>query len=46
MAQSQNSRVELTIKATNLMGLTSEGSVMVGNRAFEFYNARNPEDFV
>ena len=28
------------------MGLTSEGSVMVGNRAFEFYNARNPEDFV
>lgn len=46
MAQSQNSTVDLAIKATNLMGLTTEGDVMVGNRAFEFYNARNPEDFV
>ena len=46
MAQSQNSSVELTIKATNLMGLTTEGDVMVGNRAFEFYNERNPEDFI
>ena len=46
VAQSQNTSVELTIRATNLMGLTTEGSVMVGDRAFEFYNARNPEDFV
>ena len=46
MAQSQNSTVELTIRATNLMGLTSEGNVMIGNKAFEFYNERNPEDYV
>ena len=46
MAQSQNSKVELTIKGTNLMGLTSEGNVMVGNKAFEFYNERNTDDFV
>lgn len=46
MAQSQNSTVELTVKATNLMGLTSRGSVMIGNKAFEFYNERNPEDYV
>ena len=46
MAQSQNSSVELTIRATNLMALTSEGNVMIGNRAFEYYNERNPEDYV
>ena len=46
MAQSQNSSVELTVKATNLAGLTTEGSVMVGNKAFEFYSERNPEDYI
>lgn len=44
MAQSMNSTVDFTIKASSFMGLTSYGSVMVGNRAFEFYNERNPED--
>lgn len=46
MAQSQNSSVDLTIKATSFMGLTAYGNVMVGNKAFEFYNERNPEDFI
>lgn len=32
--------------ATCLMGLTSHGNVMVGNKAFEYYNERNPEDFI
>ena len=46
MAQSQNSSVDLAIPATCLMGLTSQGNVMVGNKAFEFYNERNPEDYI
>ena len=46
MAQSQNSSVYLTLPATCLMGLTSQGNVMLGNKAFEFYNERNPEDYI
>ena len=38
MAQSQNTRVDFTIKATSYHGLTTYGDVMVGDRAFEFYN--------
>ena len=46
MAQSQNSTVDLAMPATCLMGLTSHGNVMVGNKAFEYYNERNPEDYI
>lgn len=46
MAQSQNSSVDLSIKATSFQGLTTYGDVMVGNAAFEFYNERNPEDYI
>ena len=46
IAQSQNSTVDLATPATCLMGLTSHGNVMVGNKAFEYYNERNPEDFI
>lgn len=46
MAQSQNSSVDLTIKATSFAGLGTYGNVMVGNAAFEFYNERNPEDYI
>lgn len=46
MAQSMNSTVEYTAKASFLKGLTSTGHVMLGNRAFEYYNERNPEDYV
>lgn len=46
MAQSQNSSVDLAIKATSFQGLTTYGDVMVGNVAFEFYNERNPEDYI
>lgn len=46
MAQSQNSSVDLTIKATSFSGLNSYGEVMVGNKAFEFYNERNVEDYI
>lgn len=46
MAQSQNSSVDLAINATSFQGLTTYGDVMVGNAAFEFYNERNPEDYI
>lgn len=46
MAQSQNSSVDLAIKATSFQGLTTYGDVMVGNAAFEFYNEKNPEDYI
>lgn len=46
MAQSQNSSVDLTIKATSFSGLSSYGSIMVGNKALEYYNERNVEDYI
>lgn len=46
MAQSQNSVVDLTILATSYHGLATYGNVMIGNKAFEFYNEKNPEDFI
>ena len=46
MAQSQNTKVDFSIKATSLNGLTNYGDVMVGDKAFEFYNEKNKEDFI
>ena len=46
MAQSQNSSVDLALKATSFQGLTTYGDVMVGNAAFEFYNEKNPEYYI
>ena len=46
MAQSQNSSVDLALKVTSFQGLTTYGDVMVGNAAFEFYNEKNPEDYI
>lgn len=44
--QSQNSTVDLAIRASSFHGLTSYGNVMVGNRAFEFYNERDVQDYI
>ena len=46
MAQSQNTKVEYTVKAASMMGLATYGDVMIGDAAFEFYNEKNPEDFI
>ena len=46
MAQSLNSKVDLTVKASCHNGLGSTGHVMVGDHAFEYYNVRNVEDYV
>lgn len=44
MAQSLNTKVEFNSKATWFAGLTTYGDVMLGDKAFEFYNEKNPED--
>ncbi|MDY2777707.1 MAG: DUF956 family protein [Collinsella sp.] len=46
MAQSQNSSVYYTERATSFLGAPRYGDVMLGNKAFEFYNERNPEDYI
>ncbi len=46
MISSQNKRVDLTIKAKHLQGFTSSGQVMIGDQAFEYYNERNPRDYI
>lgn len=46
MIKSQNTRVDLAIDATNLNAFTSNGKIMVGDKAFEYYNNRNKNDFI
>ena len=46
MAQSQNTKVDLTVPATSFMGLAEYGNMMIGDRALEFYNERNVEDYI
>ena len=46
MAQSLNTKVDLTIPATSYLGISDYGKVMVGDKAFEFYNEKNVEDYI
>ena len=46
MVQSLNTQVDLTIKATSYLGMATYGQVMVGDKAFEFYNERNINDYI
>lgn len=46
MVSSQNKRIDLTIKAKHLQDFTSSGQVMIGDQAFEYYNERNPRDYI
>lgn len=48
MAQSLNTKVVYTTKSNMLNGLISQkhGDILVGDKAFEFYNDRNPEDYI
>lgn len=41
-----NTKVDLVIKATSYQGLNSYGKIMVGDKAFEYYNDRNVNDFI
>lgn len=46
MAQSLNTKVDLTMDATSYLGLPTYGKIMVGDKAFEYYNSRNVEDYI
>lgn len=46
MAQSQNTTVEFTSRGTSFAGLSTYGYILIGDKAFEFYNERNPEDYI
>lgn len=46
MAQSLNTRVDYTVKATSYHSLAVYGDMMIGDKAVEFYNEKNVEDYV
>ncbi len=46
MVQSSNRKVDVTAKATSYLGMSSYGNVMVGDKAFEYYNEKNIRDFI
>ena len=46
MVQSLNTKVDLTIKANSYLGLPKYGKVMIGDKAFEFYNDKNVTDYI
>lgn len=46
MVQSINTKVDLVIDATAFTALTDYGKIMIGDRGFEFYHARDTRKFV
>ncbi|WEV71162.1 DUF956 family protein [Lactobacillus sp. ESL0785] len=46
MVKSRNTKVDLTTSATWFRGIATYGKAMVGDRAFEFYNDHNLNDYV
>lgn len=46
MVQSINTKVDLVIDATAFTGFTDYGKIMIGDRGFEFYHARDTRKFV
>lgn len=46
MIESQNSYIDLKIKGNFLVGFPSRGDIIVGNKAFEYYNEKNVKDYI
>ncbi|QIQ21151.1 DUF956 family protein [Zophobihabitans entericus] len=46
MVQSLNTKVDLVIKGTMFIGLPEYGQIMIGDKAFEFYENRNPQKYI
>lgn len=46
MAESLNTKAELVVPGISYMGLNNYGKIMVGDKAFEFYNDRDVNDFI
>ena len=46
MVESINTKVDLVMDATAFTGLTDYGKVMIGDKGFEFYHARDTRKFI
>lgn len=46
MVESINTKVDLVIDATAFTGLTDYGKIMIGDKGFEFYHARDPRKYI
>lgn len=46
MVQSLNTKVDLVMKGTSYQGLNSYGQIMIGDKAFEYYNDNNVNDYI
>lgn len=46
MVQSMNTKIDIAVQGTSFHGLSTYGKIMVGDRAFEFYNDRNLKDYI
>ena len=46
MVQSLNTKVDLTIKGISYLKLNNYGKIMVGDKAFEFYNETNIRNYI
>lgn len=46
MVQSLNKKVDLTVNATSFMGLANYGKIMVGDKAFEFYDDQDVRKYI
>ena len=46
MVESLNTNVDLVMDATSFAGLTDYGKIMIGDKAFEFYNSNDSRKFI
>lgn len=46
MVQSLNTKVTYKVKATSFTGINSYGDILLGDKAFEYYNERNVADYI
>ncbi|MGX6978521.1 DUF956 family protein [Vagococcus elongatus] len=46
MVESLNTKVDLVIDGTAYTGLTDYGKIMIGDKGFEFYHARDTRKFI
>lgn len=44
--QSMNTKVDLTMEGTSFLGIGNYGKIMIGDKAFEFYNDKNKKDYI
>lgn len=46
MVESINTKVDLVIKGSSMLGFGSYGQIMIGDRGFEFFDDRNVNNYI